>query len=267
MKTLSPQALLGAFLIVPAGLLHAGTNTWHFGSGSFQGDAKLYYTHAFNRTNYTGYLGGSANANILGRDVPLAQGDSIFVLTEPNRCTSSGTLKLGRKTVANWNKSFTKSTTWTSERFYDEAWGGSYRFYLAGYGVEMAGKAALNAYTLGTAAVDTRNLSAPRVQASIGPACDAAATGELYARLPWTLSVDLNGSLNLTGVRLAANLDFQGQTNGVTKATYSAVADLQDTTGQLKARLTWFGMKIADKKWDYQGQRTSMTIASGSRNL
>ena len=229
-------------------------------------------TSQLSGTNYTAGVTGNAQANVFGKAIPLASGETKLTVTKgTSRSRLQGNLKAIGKTLVTFDRTVSNTATFRTENFFAAETGGRMSFGLGPFNLKLEGKAELQAYGDGNLNVAWRAGGPPIVTARFGPALDAAAYGKFQVDAI-IASASVEGSLKLTGYGVYGNITLMPRTGaGQNQAdvSWTATFDRLATDGQIKIKAKALGglVKYSKTIFDYKGGPSSIVLASGTQRI
>ena len=249
--------------------LHAATKTLEWGNSLL--GAKATGTMSY----YTPPTGGSCNfyntgrvdGSVLFKSINLASGAANFRVNSGSQTTTaSGYLKVGRKTLANWNKTIIGSEGFSTDPL---------------LGIEKGGSLDIIPYvfTVGaTASVNVRaegfvysSPSSSTISGNFGVYADAVVTGSASLDAI-AIAGGVEGSVTLCQTSLSASAKMAPSLDprrpNASTINYSSTFKTRSPHGKMTAWYQWF--RRDKHSWDFAnftGTTSTATLASGSFTL
>jgi hypothetical protein len=245
-------ALLALPLLVSANPITVGNNM----AGA---SLKYHFSHTNTATSFQAKGQIEADGKILNKGIDLGRGSAEVQLNRGGGGHFASELYLGKKRVANIQRSFLTNTwTYTSPPFIDIRAGGERTFGLGGVGFTAKGNAHVKVFA------EAKVTPMPGgVKASAGPVVNVTAKASGSASII-VAEAGVRGAVEVAKAKLSGTLELRPTASGAC-ATYSATASTGKCHGELEAfvRILFKTSDLTLVKLN-QPNRT-ITLASGTR--
>ena len=212
-----------------------------------------------------------AAGTVLRISVPLGSGTSLLQVNRNGKSRAVGSLTLAGLKVANWDKAFASSADFQTAPLFQTQKGGSASFSIGPVSLKLSCNAEVKIYARGSIATTwAASAKLPTIQASVGPALDAAAGAKAQFSVI-IAKAGVSASLSITGYGLSGRITMQPLSATASTLTCAVTADTVATNGSISGYIK-IGVWIFSKKWSktfysYAQPPSSKVLAQTTRRL